>query len=206
VGERQKRIGQILREMDLVTEPQIQRALTIQHDRGGVLGEILVHLGYAEPDEILRALAVQVGLQFVDLAEVPPEETERTFRWLKADKIRFDVPEGPPDPVADLVDHLLTTALDAGATEIRLERLADRLQIRYRVDGVLTEMEPLPRHLAPPILERVRRMTGLSSDPAAERVERHVRAVFAGRRFHVEAISFRTAADETVALRFSPAS
>ncbi len=206
MGERKKLIGQILREMELVSEPQIQQALTIQHDRGGVVGEILVGLGYVAREEVLLALAAQVGIEWLDLTQVPADEAERTFRWMKGEEVRFDGSAADSTPVAELADLLLTTALDAGGTEIRFELHADRFQIRYRLDGVLTEMESPPRHLAPALLERVRRMTGLSPAPPAERVERHVPAVFFGRRYHVEAISFRTAADETVALRFSPAS
>jgi len=215
VGEHHKPIGQILRQMELVSDRQIDEALAIQRRQGGVLGEILVDLGYTAREEVLLALAAQVGMEWVDLTQMPLEVVERTFRWLKGEDVRFDVPETLPEsvdpladsgPVAKLVDLFLSTAMDEGATEIRFELLTDRFQIRYRLDGVLTDVESPPRALAPPILERVRRLTGLSTSPEEERQERHVRAVFAGRRFHVEAISFRTSLDETVALRFSPGS
>ena len=41
-----KLIGQILKEMRLVTEAQIQEALAIQKQSGGAIGAILVSLNY----------------------------------------------------------------------------------------------------------------------------------------------------------------
>lgn len=207
MGERCKPIGRVLREMELVTEPQVQEALAVQRDQGGVLGEIFVRLGYAAREEVLLALAAQIGMTWLDLTQIPLEEVERTFRWMKAEEVVFDGPEEMPDPtdpltdsepVAKLVNLVLTTALDAEATEIRFELHRDQFRIRYRVDGVRYEMESPPRHLAPPLLERVRRLTGLSSDFRS----RTLPAVFAGRRFRVEAMWFRTDFEESVVLGF----
>ncbi len=207
MGERQKRIGQILQEMELVDGPQIQEALALQRRQGGVLGEIFVRLGYAAREEILLALASQIGMTWVDLTQIPLSEVERTFRWMKAEEVVFDAPREIPDPVdplthsepvAKLVNLVLTTALDAEATEIRFEVSREQFRIRYRVDGVRYEMESPPRHLAPPLLEQVRHRTGLSPDFR----NRTLPAVFAGRRFRVEAMWVRTDFEESVILGF----
>src|SRR5436190_15494614 len=72
---RQKPLGQVLKEMELVNEGQIQEALSIQRKEGGVLGDILVKLGYVAREEILLALAAQMGMEVVDLVdmEIPPD-------------------------------------------------------------------------------------------------------------------------------------
>src|SRR5678810_98041 len=62
---RQKPLGQVLKEMELVHEGQIQEALAIQRKQGGVIGEILVNLGYVAREEILLALAAQMGMEAV---------------------------------------------------------------------------------------------------------------------------------------------
>jgi type II secretory ATPase GspE/PulE/Tfp pilus assembly ATPase PilB-like protein len=207
VGEREKRIGQILLEMELVDGPQIQEALALQRRQGGVLGEIFVRLGYAAREDVLLALASQIGMTWLDLTQIPLEAVERTFRWMKAEEVVFHAPQEMPEPmdplttsepVAKLANLVLTTALDAEATEIRFELSRDQFRIRYRVDGVRYDMESPPRHLAPPLLERVRRLTGLSPDFR----NRTVPAVFAGRRFRVEAMWIRTEFEESVILGF----
>ena len=67
---RHKPLGQVLKEMELVSEGQIQEALQIQRKQGGVIGEILVGLGYVAREEILLALAAQMGMEVVDLDEI----------------------------------------------------------------------------------------------------------------------------------------
>jgi type IV pilus assembly protein PilB len=72
-------LGQILKEMDLVTEGQIQEALALQRERGGVIGGILIELGYISEDEMMLALSTQMGMEVVNLEEVkiPPEVLEK---------------------------------------------------------------------------------------------------------------------------------
>ncbi len=66
VGGR-KLIGQILKEMRLVTEAQIQEALAIQKQSGGAIGAILISLNYVTEQEVLTALGIQAGMEVVDL-------------------------------------------------------------------------------------------------------------------------------------------
>ena len=63
-------IGQILKDMRLVTEAQIQEALAIQRQHGGALGSILVNLNYVTEQEVLTALGIQSGMEAVDLDNV----------------------------------------------------------------------------------------------------------------------------------------
>src|SRR5215510_9367682 len=67
---RHKPLGQVLKEMELISEGQIQEALQIQRKQGGVIGEILVGMGYVAREEILLALAAQMGMEVVDLDEL----------------------------------------------------------------------------------------------------------------------------------------
>ena len=43
-----KLIGELLRERGLITEEQLDKALSIQKEKGGLLGEVLVALGYVQ--------------------------------------------------------------------------------------------------------------------------------------------------------------
>lgn len=65
-----KRIGQLLKEMELVTEGQIQEALSIQRERGGAIGKIMVDLGFVTEEEVLFALGAQAGMEVVNLDEM----------------------------------------------------------------------------------------------------------------------------------------
>ncbi|HVY60684.1 MAG TPA: GspE/PulE family protein, partial [Planctomycetota bacterium] len=65
-----KRLGDILKEMDLVGDGEIKEALKIQKDKGGLIGEILVSLGYITDKDLLFALGAQSGMEVVDLDAV----------------------------------------------------------------------------------------------------------------------------------------
>ena len=76
---RKQLLGQILKEMRLVHEGQIQEALAVQKDDGGLIGQILIGLGHIEEKDLLVALGRQMGLAQVDLASVtiPTELVDR---------------------------------------------------------------------------------------------------------------------------------
>ncbi len=62
-----RRLGEILVDLEVLTEDELQRALAAQRDSGHRLGEVLLEEQIVEPTDLLRALAVQFGLDFVDL-------------------------------------------------------------------------------------------------------------------------------------------
>ena len=70
---RKKLLGRVLKDMDMVSESQIQEALAIQKERGGAIGDILVELGYIQAEDLALALAKQSGMKVVDLdnMEIP---------------------------------------------------------------------------------------------------------------------------------------
>ena len=63
-------IGQLLKEMGLITEYEIQEALSVQKEKGGSLGRILVDMDFVDDKDLLFALAVQSGMEFMDLDDI----------------------------------------------------------------------------------------------------------------------------------------
>lgn len=70
MAKRRKLLGQILKEIELVTEGDIQEALARQKKEGGLLGKILVNMGCCTDGDITMALAAQNDMNFVDLGEL----------------------------------------------------------------------------------------------------------------------------------------
>ncbi len=66
-------LGQILRDLGVVREGDVQRALEAQRAQGGPLGAHLVALGACTPADVTRALGVQAGLEVADLEREPSE-------------------------------------------------------------------------------------------------------------------------------------
>jgi type IV pilus assembly protein PilB len=66
-------IGEALRQAGIITEQDLQAALVEQKRSGERLGSVLVRLHLAGEREVARALARQLGLRYIDLAEQPPD-------------------------------------------------------------------------------------------------------------------------------------
>jgi type IV pilus assembly protein PilB len=61
-------------------------------------------------------------------------------------------------PIIRLVNLILQEAVSLRASDIHIEPFADRIRIRYRIDGVLVERDSPPRRLLAPILSRIKIM------------------------------------------------
>ncbi|HXC56385.1 MAG TPA: type II secretion system ATPase GspE [Rhizomicrobium sp.] len=65
-------------------------------------------------------------------------------------------------PVIRLVNLLIARAVEARASDIHIEPMDGELRVRYRVDGVLHEVESPPRNLAAAVLSRIKIMAKLN--------------------------------------------
>ncbi|MCU0727670.1 MAG: Flp pilus assembly complex ATPase component TadA [Planctomycetes bacterium] len=59
-------------------------------------------------------------------------------------------------PVIRLVDQIIMDAVRSRASDIHVEPLADRVRVRYRIDGVCQEMPTVPKTLQGPVLSRLK--------------------------------------------------
>ncbi|MGA7273729.1 MAG: ATPase, T2SS/T4P/T4SS family [Candidatus Udaeobacter sp.] len=66
-------------------------------------------------------------------------------------------------PIVRLVSMLLIEGHRAGASDIHLEPLDKKFRVRFRIDGVLQEMQAPPKRLQSAILSRLKIMTGSMS-------------------------------------------
>ncbi|MBM4142979.1 MAG: type II/IV secretion system protein [Lentisphaerae bacterium] len=64
-------------------------------------------------------------------------------------------------PIIKLVSLIILEAFRSRASDIHLEPLANRFRVRYRVDGVLHEMDSPPKRLQSSILSRVKIMASM---------------------------------------------
>jgi len=65
-------------------------------------------------------------------------------------------------PIIRYVHMLISDAVKRRASDIHLEPLEKRFRIRYRIDGVLQEVENPPKRLQPSIIQRLKLMANVS--------------------------------------------
>jgi general secretion pathway protein E len=65
-------------------------------------------------------------------------------------------------PVIRLVNHMISQAVKAGASDIHVEPFQEVLKIRYRIDGILYEMFNPPKGLQASLISRVKVMAKMN--------------------------------------------
>ena len=65
-------------------------------------------------------------------------------------------------PIVRFVNLVLFQAVQDRASDIHFEPFEDEFKIRYRVDGALYEMSPPPKHLALPVVSRLKVMANMN--------------------------------------------
>ncbi len=65
-------------------------------------------------------------------------------------------------PIIKLVNLLITRAVESRASDIHIEPYEDELKVRYRIDGVLHDVESAPKKLQAAIVSRIKIMAKLN--------------------------------------------
>ena len=104
-------------------------------------------------------------------------------------------------PVTRLVNLLLLEAVRQGASDIHFEPFADRLSVRYRVDGVLYRAATPPKNLETALVSRLKVMAGM--DIAERRLPQDgvAQARVGGRPLDIRVSTVPVADGERVVLR-----
>ena len=291
MGVAHKPLGQLLKEMELVTEGQIQECLALQRSKGGAFGDILINLGYITKDELLLALGAQMGMEVVPLddMEIPPEVLAKIpgtmaraynifpvsfddnvlvvamanphdinvlddLRYslhcevkgavageeavttaiakhytgkndsiadvmnalggeggeLQFEEIKSGAQKGKAynvedmansAPVVKLLNLILLTGIKAQSSDVHFEPFENEFKVRYRVDGVLYEMEAPPLHLALPLISRIKVLANLDISESRLPQDGRILLTVAGRPVDLRISTLPTIYGESVVMR-----
>jgi len=245
-------LGRILIKMGKLTRAQVSEALELQKQKRGPLGQLLIEMGYVEKNDVHLALAAQVGMESLRIADIDidksvidliPAQTAHAFRFVPTEYDResntlgvaLDSPDNfqatdnlktllgynvvarvtteddlttalnryYPEEAAEtigeliaeigdnpelakfqgrgesidldelreaaestgvkkLVNLVLLQAIRDKASDIHFEPFEDEFKMRYRIDGVLFEMIPPPKHVAIAVSSRIKVMAHLN--------------------------------------------
>jgi type IV pilus assembly protein PilB len=65
-------------------------------------------------------------------------------------------------PIVRLTNRIIVEAVKMRASDIHVEPMADRVRLRYRIDGVCMERDNLPKRMQNSLLSRVKLMSGMN--------------------------------------------
>ncbi|MFL6531341.1 MAG: GspE/PulE family protein [Chthoniobacterales bacterium] len=109
--------------------------------------------------------------------------------------------EANATPIIRFVDLILFQAIQDRASDIHFEPFENEFKIRYRVDGALYEMAPPPRHLALPVISRVKVMANMNIAERRLPQDGRIQKNIAGRVIDMRVSTLPTQFGESVVLR-----
>ena len=91
-----KQLGELLLDRGIINRAQLDQALDVQREKGGLIGEILVELGFVREDDIAQSLTAQYGFPYLplsnydvnlDITSIIPGRVARQYLLVPIDKI-----------------------------------------------------------------------------------------------------------------------
>ena len=104
-------------------------------------------------------------------------------------------------PIVRFVNLVVFQAIQDRASDIHFEPFEDEFKIRYRVDGALYEMAPPPKHLALPVISRLKVMANLNISERRLPQDGRINFPIANRQIDLRVSTLPTQFGESVVLR-----
>ena len=128
-------------------------------------------------------------------------ETGELLRVHETDGADAVEAEANATPIIRFVDLILYQAIQDRASDIHFEPFENEFKIRYRVDGALYEMSPPPRHLALPVISRVKVMANMNIAERRLPQDGRIQKNIAGRHVDLRVSTLPTQFGESLVLR-----
>ena len=104
-------------------------------------------------------------------------------------------------PVIRLVNLMIQEAVNLRASDIHVEPFADRVRVRYRVDGVLAERDSPPRRLLAPLLARIKVMGNIDIAEKRRPQDGRIKFVMGGKHYDLRVSVLPTVHGQSVVMR-----
>jgi len=199
------------------------RAIPIRIERGRLVVAMLDPMDIASVDELATLVArpiTRIGLEAVAFAELMREfygttaarmaaslagdaelqqgDLEHNLDAIEADDVHR-MAEQPT--LINLVNLLLLEAIQSRTSDVHIEPFERELKVKYRIDGVLVEQQPPPKHLQPALIGRVKIMAGMNIAERYVPQDGHITLRFEGRKVDIRVSTVPTLYGESVVMR-----
>jgi type II secretory ATPase GspE/PulE/Tfp pilus assembly ATPase PilB-like protein len=233
-------IGEILKQLYNIKDEEIQSALTIQQQIGGLLGQILIQQGIITETQLLGALSTQLNIKIfdkdiydIDTAKIQSffeslnlnlyfiikqnyipisiNEQNKRITFITNDPLNTSIDqyiakytdfeidkllsseqlikelsqsylfENNPDyvslnidesfeklkemaseaPIIRFLNNTLSRAVELRATDVHIEPMSNTYRIRFRIDGILHDIENLEETFYLAVVSRIKLLSGL---------------------------------------------
>jgi len=103
--------------------------------------------------------------------------------------------------IIKLVNLIIAQAVKDRASDVHIEPEEDKVRIRYRIDGILQEIQNIPKHLQSPLASRIKVMAEMDIAETRNPQDGRIRLKMENRNLDIRVSSFPTVQGENLVLR-----
>jgi type IV pilus assembly protein PilB len=173
-----------LQKLQFILNKDIQPMLATREQ---IIEAINRHYGQTETESVDSMLQ-----EFTD-TQIDFTETEQTSNQAAADE--------SDAPVVKLVNLIIAEAVSLRASDIHIEPFADRVRVRYRIDGVLVERDSPPRRLLAPLLSRIKIMGSIDISEKRRPQDGRIKMNLKGKHYDMRVSVLPTTHGQSVVMR-----
>ncbi len=173
-----------LQKLQFILNKDIQPVLAPKEQ---IVEAINKHYGQTETESVDSMLS-----EFTDTA-IDFTETEATQQGAAGDE--------SDAPVVRLVNLIIQEAISLRASDIHIEPFADRVRVRYRIDGVLVERDSPPRRLLAPMISRLKIMGSIDISEKRRPQDGRIKMNNKGKHFDLRVSVLPTSHGQSMVMR-----
>jgi len=155
----------------------------------------------ASQGNILEALDAYRGDVNQELSEVIDFQVDESSVETESTQAINEQDIAEDSPIAQTVNLLLEYAIRSHASDVHIEPREDFVQIRYRVDGILKEVNRLPRNVLGALVSRIKILANLKIDERRVPQDGRFKIKVAGKQYALRVSSLPIADGEKIAMR-----
>ncbi len=164
-------------------------------------GQRVVVLAGTEEDvrEAIEKMYGESGSSMERLVEQVGEEGEEIRA--EGEKVEHLIGVASEAPIIRLVNFIIARAIERGASDIHLEPYEKALRVRYRIDGILADVDSPPKRLQTAIISRVKIMSRLNIAESRLPQDGRIKLRISGKEIDFRVSTVPTLFGESVVIR-----
>lgn len=153
------KLGELLVSAGAITQEELDSGLALQKEKKGRLGDILIEHNIISEDELIQALQMQLGIEFVDLtkvniptelAQVLPKNIAKQYQVVPVRAVKDELYLAMSDPlnfyaIEEVRKAVRRKVVPVLATKAAVER---SIQVLYGNEGAARAIEDMRREAA----------------------------------------------------------
>jgi type IV pilus assembly protein PilB len=173
-----------LQKLQFILNKDVQPVLAVQEQ---IQDAINRNYGQTETESVDSML-----VEFTDTA-IEFTQVESTAAIAAADE--------SDAPVVRLVNLIISEAISLRASDIHIEPFADRVRVRYRIDGLLVERDAAPRRLLASLLSRIKIMGSIDISEKRRPQDGRIKMTVGGKHFDLRVSMLPTVHGQSAVMR-----